>query len=80
MFRHTESYGVISLHELEGNGVSHVFELAWISVRRGLHKKRKIAPARAYHPSSPTQMLHGINASRYYEGKEISPWLLRKSD
>ena len=30
-----ESYGVISLHELEGNGVSHVFELAWISVRGG---------------------------------------------
>ena len=28
------SYGVISLHELKGNGVSHVFELAWISVRR----------------------------------------------
>ena len=23
------------MHELEGNGVSHVFELAWISVRRG---------------------------------------------
>ena len=31
---HTESYGVISLHELKGNGVSHAFELAWISVRR----------------------------------------------
>ena len=30
---HTESYGVISLHELEGNGVLHVFELVWISVR-----------------------------------------------
>ena len=29
-----ESYGVISLHELKGNGVSHIFELAWISVRR----------------------------------------------
>ena len=28
------SYGVKSLHELKGNGVSHVFELAWISVRR----------------------------------------------
>ena len=27
-----ESYGVISLHELEGNGVSHFFELTWISV------------------------------------------------
>ena len=25
---------MISLHELEGNGVSHVFELIWISVRR----------------------------------------------
>ena len=35
IFSHTESYGVISLHELEGNGVSHVFELAWISVWRG---------------------------------------------
>ena len=33
IFRHTVSYGVISLHELKGNGVSHVFELAWISVR-----------------------------------------------
>ena len=32
---HTESYGVISLHELKGNGVLHIFELAWISVRRG---------------------------------------------
>ena len=29
-----EFYGVISLHEIKGNGVSHVFELAWISVRR----------------------------------------------
>ena len=36
IFRHTELYGVISLHELEGNGVSHVFELAWISVWRSL--------------------------------------------
>ena len=35
IFRHTESYGVISLHELKGNEVSHVFELAWISVWRG---------------------------------------------
>ena len=34
IFSHTESYGVKSLHELEGNGVSHVFELAWISVCR----------------------------------------------
>ena len=34
IFRHKESYGVISLHELKGNGVSHVFEFAWISVRR----------------------------------------------
>ena len=34
IFSHTESYQVISLHELKGNGVSHVFELTWISVRR----------------------------------------------
>ena len=34
IFRHTDSYGVISLHELKGNGVLHVFELIWISVRR----------------------------------------------
>ena len=32
IFSHTESYGVISLHELKGNEVLHVFELAWISV------------------------------------------------
>ena len=42
IFRHTESYGVISLHELGGNGVSHVFELAWISVRRAAYNSRHI--------------------------------------
>ena len=34
IFSHTESYVVTSLHELVGTGVLHVFELAWISVRR----------------------------------------------
>ena len=34
MFRHTDSYGVIPLHELKGNGVSHVFEHPWITVRQ----------------------------------------------
>ena len=34
LFINFSSYEVISLHELEGNGVLHVFELAWISVRR----------------------------------------------
>ena len=39
IFSHTESYGVISLHELKGNGVSHIFELVWISVRRHSHEE-----------------------------------------